>query len=105
MSNYDLVKQAIKEKKQIHCQYSGKKRLLCPHLLGKKGGKEHGLFYQFDGSSVSGTIVHGSPSNWRCMAIAELTEIELLAGPWHTVANFDSATQKCIEEIDEEVEL
>lgn len=105
MSNYDLVKQAINEKKQIHCDYSGKKRFVCPHVLGKKNGTEQCFGYQFEGDSVTGEILPGSTGNWRSMKIADISNATLHDGPWHTAGNFDISTQTGVEEIDVAVEL
>ncbi len=100
MTTYELLKQAIIEKKQVIAYYSGKQRYLCPHVIGTKNGKEHCLFYQFDGESTSGLIVYGSEDNWRCMEIAKLSDVSLCDGTWHTVANFDTSTQTCIDNVD-----
>jgi len=66
LSNIDLVKIAISEKKVI-AMYKGHYRELCPHVVGLKNGKLHGLFYQFGGSSSSKSIIPGSKANWRCI--------------------------------------
>ncbi|SUC26858.1 Uncharacterised protein [Providencia rustigianii] len=35
-SNYDLIAEAIKNKKQIIAMYKGHLREMCPHVLGSK---------------------------------------------------------------------
>lgn len=105
MSTYELLKEAIFEKKQVLADYSGKQRSLCPHVLGTKNGKEHCLFYQFEGESTSKPIVYGSMQNWRCMEVADLLNVSVQDGAWHTVENWDVNTQSCIDEIDVVVEL
>lgn len=103
MSKYEIIKEAIKNKYQVHAIYKGKLRKMYPHVIGKKNGREHALFYQFGGESSSGRIVPGSLSNWRCLFISELSEIEVLEGVWHTAQNH-SKTNSCVDVIDVEVE-
>ncbi|MFB9996161.1 hypothetical protein [Providencia rustigianii] len=101
-SNYDLIAEAIKNKKQIIAMYKGHLREMCPHVLGSKNGREQALFYQFGGYSSSGVIIPGSSSNWRCIQIDGLSEVTLRDGEWHTAANH-SQTQTCVDRIDIEV--
>ncbi|HEJ8030778.1 TPA: hypothetical protein ACXI3L_003794 [Serratia marcescens] len=104
MSTYEIIKDAITNKKQIIATYQGHVRELCPHAIGTKNGREQALFYQFGGHSSSGTIVPGSPSNWRCLPIDGLSRISVRNGTWHTAGNH-SRTQSCIDWIDIEVSL
>lgn len=71
---------------------------MCPHIIGLKRGKIHGLFYQFGGESSSGNIVGGSPDNWRCIEIDKLENISLRNGSWHE-APLDR-DQTCIDQVD-----
>jgi hypothetical protein len=45
------------------------------------------LCYQYGGESESGLGPPGSPANWRCIALEELSEVELIQGPWRTAPN------------------
>ena len=97
MGSYQLVKQAILEKKQIHAEYKGYTRQMCPHVIGWKDGKPHALFYQFGGQSSSG----GLPQ-WRCMNLEELSNVSAVPGPWFT-DHSHSRPQTCVDQIDAEV--
>lgn len=99
---YDLVKQAIIEKKQIFATYQGYDREMCPHAIGTKNGRQQALFYQFGGESSRGRIIADSPQNWRCLRIDELDDVRLVNGEWKTGANH-SRPQTCIDIIDVEV--
>ncbi|MFW2078843.1 hypothetical protein ACG94X_14200 [Acinetobacter sp. ULE_I010] len=101
---YELVKKAILEKKQIFAIYQGYEREMCPHVIGRKNRKEQALFYQFGGESSTGTIVKGSTSNWRCIRVNELDNVRIVDGPWHTADNH-SRKQTCVDVIDAEVEI
>lgn len=41
----------------------------------------------------------GSPSNWRCIALEELSKVRLLRGPWRTAPNH-SRPAHCIVHVD-----
>jgi len=101
-NNYDLIKSAIINKQHICATYNGYYREMCPHALGKKGIIEQALFYQFGGESSSGTIVPGSPNNWRCIPVNGLENVIVKSGSWYT-ANNHSTPSKCIDIIDVEV--
>ena len=102
MNNYILVKTAIVNKKQVIAYYKGHLREMCPHMIGLKRGKIHGLFYQFGGTSGSGPIIKGSPDNWRCIEIMKLEEVSLRSGSWHTVTM--EYEQSCIDQVDIQAE-
>ena len=106
-STYDLIRQAILEKQQVLATYHEHRRELCPHVLGEKNGKPHALVYQFGGTSRRGPLgPDGSPENWRCMFVDELSDVRLRAGEWHTArptpgaAPEDRTPQTCVETVD-----
>ena len=102
MSNYEIVRDAIANKRLISAVYNGYQREPCPHVLGTKNGRQQGLFYQFDGQSSSGLKRDGSPDNWRCIPIETMENVEAYEGDWHTSTNH-SRPQTCVGEIDAEV--
>jgi hypothetical protein len=98
---YQIIKDAIENKKVVTAMYKGHYRKMCPHALGTKHGKEHALFYQFDGSSSKG-LSYDARKNWRCMDIDELERVSSEPGAWHTAANH-TRPSKCIDYIDAQV--
>ena len=102
-SNYDIIKEAILQKKQIHAYYNKHYRVMCPHVIGYKNGVPHALLYQFGGTSSSGLAPIGSGDNWRCIFVDKLTHLESKTGDWYTAPNH-SRPQKCVDRIDVEVE-
>lgn len=104
MDAYSLIAEAIKNKKQVVAIYKDHYRELCPHSLGTKNGRVQGLFYQFGGHSSSGVIIPGAPSNWRCIVIDELKDIQIQDGEWHTAFNH-SRPSTCIDEVHVEVDF
>jgi hypothetical protein len=103
---YGTVRQAIIDKDVVVASYRGHVREMCPHVIGKKNRQPQALFYQFSGGSSSGLKPDGSPANWRCLRIDELSHVSVkkLAGAWHTASNY-SSTQTCVDEIDVQIEL
>ncbi|TWH64751.1 hypothetical protein LX59_02098 [Azomonas agilis] len=101
---YEIVRNAIANKEIIIATYQNHVREMCPHVIGRKNGREQALFYQFGGTSSSGPIVPDSPGNWRCIPIQGLSDVSSRAGTWHTGTNH-SRPQTCVDEIDLEVDL
>ena len=80
--------------------YHGLPRLFCPHRLGRNKRDEFRvLCYQYDSESERGLRPPGSPANWRCIALEELSEVELLQGRWRTAPNH-SRPASCIVNAD-----
>jgi hypothetical protein len=99
--SYDLIKQAIEQKKAITGFYHGQYREMCPHVLGYKNGKRHALFYQFAGQSNSRPIQpDGSPVNWRCIDIDDLTHVAIKdIEHWHSAPDH-SRPQTCVDYVE-----
>ena len=100
---YNLIRQAILNKQQVVATYQGHRREMCPHVIGKKNGREQALFYQFGGSSSSGLEPAGSTKNWRCIPIAGLKDVSVREGAWHSFSPH-TQPQTCVDRIDVEVE-
>lgn len=98
MSAYNVFRQAILERKQVTCMYHGHERHVCPHTLGTKNGKEKVLTYQFGGGSSSGLPPDGE---WRCMFVEEVSNAQVVEGPWHTNPRH-SKPQTCVDSVDVE---
>lgn len=97
---YAIVRDAIQHKLQVIAIYKGYRREMCPHLIGRsKTGLEQALFYQFGGQSSQALQPDGHPRNWRCISLAELSDISTRQGTWHSAPN-QSMPQNCVTEID-----
>ena len=98
------VRAAIVHRRPITALYRGRRRLLCPHLLGwNKNRRLQVLCYQYGGDSQSGLKPAGTSDNWRCLAVENLSDVELLDGPWQTAENH-SRPQNCIDEVELDVD-
>lgn len=98
-SHYDLIRNAVLKRDSLSARYQGHLRIFSPVLLGTKMGEAHVLGYQFDGTSHQPLRPDGSPENWRCLRVSELTEVNLLPGIWH-MARKRKGSQNCIDEVD-----
>jgi len=96
---YELFLEARRERRQVTCTCRGKRRELCPIVLGHSGGVEKALTFQFAGESGSSLPPGGE---WRCLTLAEVTDIKLRDGPWHDGTG-KSGAQTCVTEVDYDV--
>jgi hypothetical protein len=96
---YDLIRNAVLTKDSVSAWYQGHLRLLSPFVLGTKAGDPHVLAYQFGGTSPKVLAPDGSPENWRCLRVSELTEVNVLPGMWHAPRKGRSF-QHCIDQVD-----
>jgi hypothetical protein len=99
---YAMIREAIFNKDIIVANYHGFVREMCPHVIGKKNGRAQALLYQFAGGSSSGMQPDGSPANWRCLRVDELSDVAIKksTGEWHTASDYSAATQHCVDEIE-----
>ena len=98
------VRAAIMHRRPIAALYRGCRRLLCPHLLGWSSSRRLlVLCYQYGGDSESGLMPAGASDNWRCLAVENLSQVELLDDDWQTAENH-SRPQRCIELVELDVD-
>ena len=71
---YELLRLAAARRGAVSAIYDGRPRLLCPHVLGRKSGRLHALFYQFGGGSNSGLpLAPEGLGDWCCLAVEKLS--------------------------------
>jgi hypothetical protein len=97
---YDLIKQAILERKQVIAKYHGKHREMCPHVIGRKNGRAKALFWQFAGESTSDPQMRGG---WRDTFVDEIEIIKIRDGEWYTGPRH-SRMQKAVDIVDVEID-
>jgi hypothetical protein len=98
-ANYDLIRSAVLNRNSLSAWYKGHLRLFSPFLLGTRAGDPHVLGYQFDGTSEKALAPEGSPENWRCLRVAELTQVAAIPGIWHAAPK-GKGHQHCIDKVD-----
>ncbi len=102
MNTYELVKQAIIDKRCVTCLYNGYLRKMTPHVIGTKKGIRQALFYQYGGESNSGLSVDPT-KNWRCIPIDKIKDLSVNSDLFQTAQNH-SKTQSCVDNIDVEID-
>lgn len=96
------VRRAIRRKQPITATYLGRRRILCPHVIGTKNGVWNVLSYQSGGESSSGLSANPA-HNWRCMRVSELNRV--VSAPdreWRTAPNH-TRPPTCVDVVDTEV--
>jgi hypothetical protein len=96
---YEIVRDAVERKRVVTAIYHGCYREMCPNIIGWSNGHERALFYQFGGGSSSGLGPDGSYQNWRCINLAELSDVKVRDGQWRIAANH-SRKQTCVKTVD-----
>lgn len=95
------IRHAIRRKQPISATYLGRRRILCPHVIGTKNGVWNVLSYQSGGESGSGLTTNPA-GNWRCMRVSELSRVA--SAPhleWRTAAR-ETRPQTCVDVVDTE---
>ncbi len=101
--NYQMLRNAILNRQNISADYKNYHRIMTPHALGHKDGREKCLLYQFAGESSSATVFpENSPANWRCVFIDELTNVTVSGGPPITCRTH-TKKQTCVDAVDVEL--
>ncbi len=96
---YRLFEEAMRTRKQIVCTYCGRRREICPVILGHTDGHEVALTYQFAGQSNSRLPPGGE---WRCLSLSEVRDASLRDGPW-LVGSGHAQPQSCVQDVDIDV--
>jgi predicted DNA-binding transcriptional regulator YafY len=98
-ANYAIFRQAILAEQQVVCRYDGRKRELCPHIIGtNRSGEEVVLAWQFGGQSS------GRLPQWRCLRLANVRDARMREGRWHEGGSHRTE-QTCVSEIDLDINI
>ncbi|MBR1120810.1 hypothetical protein JQ628_04720 [Bradyrhizobium lablabi] len=98
-ATYALFYDAILREKQVVCTYDGRRRELCPHIIGKnRNGEDVVLAWQFGGSSS------GRLPQWRCLRLAHVSYAHAREGDWHEGGSHRSE-QTCVSAIDLDINI
>lgn len=97
-STWDLLTQALLDRRPIRARYHGHDRILCPHLLGWKNGRPKVLAYQTSGTTSTGHLPGDSRQRWRSLFVDELEHATLADEPWQSAGNY-TLTPNCVDRI------
>jgi hypothetical protein len=98
-ATYTLFRNAILAEQQVTCSYDGRRRELCPHIIGtSRNGEEVVLAWQFAGESS------GPLPQWRCLKLANVRSATARDGPWFAGGTHETA-QTCVADIDLDINV
>jgi len=98
-ATYALFRDAILAEHQVTCTYDGRRRELCPHIIGtNKDGEEVVLAWQFAGESS------GRLPQWRCLRLKNVRNARTRDGEWYAGGSHQT-TQTCVTAIDLDVNV
>jgi hypothetical protein len=98
-ATYTVFRDAILAEQQVICTYSGRRRELCPHIIGtNKDGEEAVLAWQFGGESS------GKLPQWRCLKPSNVSNARARDGRWYEGGSH-STTQRCVNTIDLDINI
>src|ERR1700761_4280939 len=98
-ANYALFRHAILTEQQVTCLYEGRKRELCPHIIGtNRAGEEVVLAWQFGGESS------GQLPQWRCLRLANVSGSRTRTGPWFAGGSHKTG-QSCVVHVDLDINV
>ena len=93
------LRNAILAEQQVTCFYEGRKRELCPHIIGRnKSGEEAVLAWQFGGESS------GPLPQWRCLRLANVRDARMRKGRWYAGGSHRTE-QTCVVDIDLDINV
>jgi hypothetical protein len=96
---YTLFRNAILAEQQVTCTYGGRRRELCPHIVGtNKDAEEAVLAWQFGGES------NGKLPQWRCLKLTNVRDARARDGRWHEGGSHTSE-QRCVANIDLDINI
>ena len=98
MSNpvLEVIRDAIRQRRQLTFYYDGLYREVCPHAVGMKDGQWHLFVWQFGGSSRGGL----KGENWRCMVVSHIASLTVRDGQWYRGWTKGYGPSSCIDIID-----
>jgi hypothetical protein len=98
----DLIRSAIRDRRQIAFWSTGYHRIACPHLLGTKLGAWHLFVWQINDESEHG--FEPGAQRWRCIEIGDITGLEIHPGEWVRGWSGGQRGQSCVDVIDTQVD-
>jgi hypothetical protein len=96
---YHLFRNAIFAEQQVSCTYEGRRRELCPPIIGmNRNGEEVVLAWQFAGESS------GKLPQWRCLRLANVRDARARDGRWYEGGSHKTE-QTCVSRIDLDINI
>ena len=89
-TSWAALEAALRERRPVRVTYHGHERVLCPHALGWKNGRQMLLGFQTGGWTSAGTLDADPRKRWRCLFIDEVEKVVSEPGKvWASADNYD----------------
>jgi hypothetical protein len=86
---WNILHQAITQRRSVQARYHDKLRVLCPHALGWKNGRAKALVYQTD---IFAPTSATDPQGWRSLYIDDIQDAVITDHKWQTAHNYTPHT-------------
>jgi hypothetical protein len=86
----DAVVAALVERRAVAVVYHGRRRVVCPHAIGCKGGRVVLLAYQIGGQTSTGSLPEDPARRWRRFFVDEIEDLRHDDGVWQSADNYDA---------------
>ena len=86
---WNILHQAISQRRAIRARYHDHQRVLCPHALGWKNGRPKVLAYQ---TAILDHTSTTDSSGWRSMFVDEIENPLITGDQWQSADNYTPHT-------------
>jgi hypothetical protein len=98
-TTWDLLDQALRQRRPVRARYHGQDRLLCPHALGWKNGRAKVLAYQAGGATTAGPLPADTTQRWRSLFVDQIEDPIITDDDWETADNYSYSRTNCIAQL------
>jgi hypothetical protein len=95
---WEVLQQALIQKRPVALRYHGQDRTLCPHAIGWKNGRLRVLSYQVT-APPSRQASPDPAQRWRCMFLDEIEAPVITDGPWESAPNYSPTNANGIDDL------
>jgi predicted DNA-binding transcriptional regulator YafY len=86
---WNILHQAITQRRSVQARYHDKLRVLSPHALGWKNGRAKALVYQ---TTIYAPTSATNPQGWRSLYIDDIQDAVITDDQWQTAHNYTPQT-------------
>ncbi|MDQ2728105.1 MAG: IS1634 family transposase [Actinomycetota bacterium] len=90
---WDILEQALRQRRPVRLTYHGRQRTVCPHALGWKNSRAMVLAYQIGGQTSTGAPPADRQQRWRNLFVDDIAHAGLAnsATTWQTANNYNAS--------------
>ncbi|MGH8993958.1 MAG: WYL domain-containing protein [Acidimicrobiia bacterium] len=89
---WDILEEALRQRRPVRLTYHGRQRIVCPHALGWKNNRAMLLAYQTAEHTSTGATPDDPTKRWRNLFVDDIDHAALAqASRWETADNYNAA--------------